>query len=195
MRIKFFSTLITLLLASVVSVASAAEGPRYIFYFIGDGMGFGVLSSTMAFNRAMNGGPDNMTMTMLPVASAITTYSASSPVTDSAAAGTALATGHKTKNGMLGMDADTVAVKSAAEVLRDNGYAIGIITTVAPDDATPGAFYAHQPYRGMYYEIGADAARSNFDFIAGGYLRGLKDDKGNPTDLLELFEKNNVLVK
>ena len=195
MRIKFLLTLMAVFLASVGSVASPTTGPRYIFYFIGDGMGFGVLSSTMAFNRAMNGGPDKMTMTMLPVASAITTYSASSPVTDSAAAGTALATGHKTKNGMLGMDADTIAVKSAAEVLRDTGYAIGIITTVAPDDATPGAFYAHQPYRGMYYEIGADAARSGFDFIAGGYLRGLKDSKGNPTDLLELFEKNDVLVK
>jgi len=80
MRIKFLSTLMAIFMATVVSVASAAEGPRYIFYFIGDGMGFGVLSSTMAFNRAMNGGPDNMTMTMLPVASAITTYSASSPV-------------------------------------------------------------------------------------------------------------------
>ena len=78
MRIKFLLTLMAVFLASVGSVASPTTGPRYIFYFIGDGMGFGVLSSTMAFNRAMNGGPDKMTMTMLPVASAITTYSASS---------------------------------------------------------------------------------------------------------------------
>lgn len=133
-------------------------------------------------------------MMQFPVASQSTTHSASSPVTDSAAAGTALAAGCKTKNGMLGMSPDTVAVTSVAKQLFDNGYGIALVTSVPPDDATPGAFYAHVPNRGMYYEIGKQAAESGYDFIAGSNLRGTKDKDGNPNDLIDTFKANGVEI-
>ena len=176
----------------VLGVQAAA--PKYIFYFIGDGMGLGAVSLTQNYGRMVLGNDSLLTMTKFPVASFATTYSASSPVTDSAAGGTALATGHKTKNGMIGMSADTVAVVSIATQLQAKGYGVGLITTVSPDDATPASFYAHQPNRGMSYEIGCDCANSGFEFVAGAGLRGLKKSDGESTDLLAVFKQNKVAV-
>lgn len=184
--------LITALMLGGVSVAWAAA-PRYIFYFIGDGMGMGHVMATETYNRMVLGNDTPLVMMQFPVAGQAMTYSASSTVTDSAAAGTALSTGSKTRNGMLGMDADTVSVTSIARYLHDDGYGVGLVTTVAPDDATPGAFYAHVSSRSMYYEIGCQAAASGYEFIAGSQWRGAVDRKtGEPTDLYEVIERSGV---
>lgn len=190
MNLRRFISII--LLGAAVALNAAA--PKYIFLFIGDGMGVGSVSLAQTYNRIVLGNDSLINMMQFPYASLAFTHSASSPVTDSAAAGTALSTGNKTRNGMLGMDADSVNVTSIASILHDNGYGVGLVTTVSPDDATPASFYAHVPYRGMYYEIGRQAATSGYEFIAGANLRGLKDKKGNETDLLKVFEENNVSV-
>lgn len=189
------SRFISFALCAVTALGSlAADAPKYVFYFIGDGMGMGQVMAAEAYNRTVLGNDDHILMMQFPVASQSTTFSASSPVTDSAAAGTALATGSKTRNGMLGMNADTVAVTSVAKQLFDQGWGVALVTSVPPDDATPGAFYAHVPARGMYYEIGTQAAESGYDFIGGSNLRGLKDKEGNDTGLLDRFAKNGVEV-
>lgn len=170
-----------------------ARTPKYIFYCIGDGMGMGSVMSADIFNRVLNGPDARLNMMQMPVASQQLTYSASSDVTDSAAAGTALATGHKTRNSMLGMTPDSVAVNSIAKTLYDRGYGIGLVTTVSPDDATPGAFYAHVPERHQYYTIGCQAAESGYHFIAGSQWRGTHDKAtGQPGDLYEIFAANGV---
>jgi len=185
---------LTLIVATVALTASAADAPRYIFYFIGDGMGMGPVMSAVTYKRLVHPGSAPLTMTSFPVAGFCQTWSASTPVTDSAAAGTALSTGTKTKNGMLGMGPDTVSVTSMARILKDHGWGVGIITTVAPDDATPGAFYAHVPKRSMYYDVDIQAARSGYDFIAGSGLRGATDKEGNPTDVMDVLAENDVKV-
>ena len=190
MKFRFLTSLI-IVCAAIIAQATT---PKYIFYFIGDGMGPGAVSVTEAYRRMVLGLPGHLNMLSLPVASTATTYSASSPVTDSAAAGTALSSGHKTTNGMLGMTPDSTSVVSMAETLHNNGFGIGLVTSVAPDDATPAAFYAHRPHRSMYYEIGLDAAASGYEFIAGGNLRGLKDKNGTPTDLMATLRTNEVAV-
>lgn len=182
------------LVSAAVFAATAGESPRYVFYFIGDGMGLGHVNAAQAYNRMVRGNKEPLLMMQFPVASVATTYSASWPVTDSAAAGTALATGHKTANGMLGMTPDTVAVQSVAADLFREGWGVGIVTSVTPDDATPGAFYAHQPTRSRYFEIGKQAAESGYQFIAGSTLRGVKDKDGNPTGLLEVLSQSGVDV-
>ena len=83
-------------------------------------------------------------MTTFPYSGHASTYSKSNGITDSAVAGTCLATGSKTKNGMLGLDADSARLTTIAEELKAQGWGIGIMTTVAIDHATPGAFYAHE---------------------------------------------------
>lgn len=187
---KLFSVLAA---ASAVALSAQANELKYIFYYIGDGMGMGPSVAAEMYNRHTLGNSTPITMMQFPVAGMCLTYSTSSPVTDSAAAGTALATGVKTKNGMLGMGPDTVAVKSIAKDLQDAGYGIGIITSVGADDATPGAFYAHVPNRGMRYEIDLDAAASGYQFISGAGFNGLYKD-GVSTGALEAIKDAGYTV-
>lgn len=177
-----------------VSVAATASDAKYVFYFIGDGMGMGPVMTAETYNREILKNDRPLLMMQFPVVGWCSTYSASSVITDSAAAGTALSTGTKTKNSMLGMDPDTTAVTSIARYFKDDGYGVGIVTSVASDDATPGAFYAHVPSRKEYYTIGRQAAESGYEFIAGAGLRGITDKDGNPTDLLDIMEQNGVRV-
>ncbi|MDE5797213.1 MAG: alkaline phosphatase, partial [Muribaculaceae bacterium] len=173
MKKKHFA--LSIALAGLCALTAGAETPKYIFYFIGDGMGMGHVMATRNYLRTVHN-PDSLPLMMtFPVASPVQTYSFSSTTTDSAAAGTALSTGNKTNNYMLGVSPDTIPVTSIAVNLKDQGYGIGIITSVAPDDATPGAFYAHVRDRKLFDDITADAAASGYDLIAGAGLRGSAD--------------------
>ncbi|MDE7409731.1 MAG: alkaline phosphatase [Muribaculaceae bacterium] len=155
-------------LAAVATMTMTADDAKYVFYFIGDGMGLGHVNATEAYNRDVLHGDQPILMMTFPVASQARSYSASSPITDSAAAGTALATGFKTKNSMIGMDPDSVAVNSIAVDFMNAGYAVGVGTTVQADDATPAAWYAHAENRGMKETIAPQAAESGLSFLAGG---------------------------
>lgn len=180
-------------LFALVALGVAAQSPKYIFYYIGDGMGMGPIVAAQNYNRLILKNDKPLTMMQMPVVGWALTYSASSDITDSAAAGTALATGSKTKNYMLGMNADTVAVTSIAKILHDKGYGVAIATSVSPDDATPGAFFAHVPNRSMTYQIGCDMAASGYEFVAGAGLRGTETD-GKPNDLLDRFAAEGVQI-
>lgn len=119
-------------------------------------------------------------MTTFPYSGHASSYSKSNGITDSAAAGTCLATGSKTTNGTLGLDEHGDRLKTIAEELKDENWGIGIMTTVAIDHATPAAFYAHVPDRDKYYRIGIQLAESQFDFFGGAgfhHPNGKKDDK------------------
>lgn len=194
MKIRTFSLSLLTALAVWLSTAATAQAPRYIFYLIGDGMGNAVVNAAQTYLRHTAGPESSLNMLRMPVGGQIMTYSASTPVTDSAAAGTALATGRKTNNGMLGVTPDTVAVTSVASQLHDMGYGVALVTSVAPDDATPGAFYAHVPSRKMYTAIGRQFADSPFEFLAGASLRGLKDKQGADTGLEEYIAGRDIDV-
>lgn len=186
--------LLSALIALAGATASAQDAPKYVFYFIGDGMGTGPVMVAETYRRQILNADNLLTMNQFPVASVAMTYSASTPVTDSAAAGTALSTGSKTNNGMIAMNADTVSVTSIANDFKAAGYGVGVVTNVAPDDATPSVFYAHVPKRSQYYDINKQFPEGSVDFLAGSALRGLKDENDNPTDILELYNKNNIAV-
>ncbi|MBQ6254597.1 MAG: alkaline phosphatase [Bacteroidales bacterium] len=139
------------------------EKVKNVILIIGDGMGVGSVASWMiennyaptCFDRAQFAGFSK-------------TYSANSKVTDSAASGTAMACGVKTNNGMLGMNPDTVAVKSIAEFAREKGLPVGIVVSSYILDATPGAFYAHVTKRGDRKGIIDDLIKFKPDVIVGG---------------------------
>lgn len=170
-----------------------AQTAKYVFYYIGDGLGLGTVQATQNYNREVLGNPEPLHIMQMPVVGWAQTWSANNDVTDSAAAGSALSTGHKTKNSMLGMTPDSVAVPSIAKILFDRGWGVAIGTSVAVDDATPAAFYAHVPKRHYYYEIGCQLAETGYQFVGGGALRGtVVDDK--TTDLLDHFAANNVQI-
>lgn len=183
------------LLVGAFCLALAANAtPKYIFMFIGDGMGMGHVMATETYNRLVLNNDENILMMQFPVASMAMTYSASSPVTDSAAAGTALATGHKTKNGMIGMTPDSVAVTSIATELKAQGYGVGLVTSVAYDDATPAAFYAHQINRGMYEEINADGAKCGFNFLGGAGTHVAEKSKEKAEQVFDNYRANGFTV-
>lgn len=154
--------------AAAASFAIMAENAKYVFYFIGDGMGLGHVNATEVYNRDVLKSNQPILMMTFPVASQARTFSTSSPITDSAAAGTALSSGHKTKNSMIGMNPDTVPVNSIAIDFMKAGYAVGVGTTVQADDATPAAWYAHAANRNMKESIAPQAAQSGLSFLAGG---------------------------
>ena len=183
---------LTMVLSAVCVVAGAT--PKYVFMFIGDGMGMGHVMAADTYHRRVLGNEGNILMMQFPVASAATTYSYSSPVTDSAAAGTALAAGVKTNNYTVGVNPDSVAVTSIATELKAQGYGVGIVTSVAYDDATPAAFYAHQVDRKMYAEINRDGARSNFDFIAGAYTLMARKDTAACQAIFDDYRANGYAV-
>lgn len=151
----------------------AADGysqtAKYIFYFIGDGMGIPQRAAASAYA----GKP--LTVDTFPAQGVTTTSAADRFITDSAAAGTAMASGIKTKVGIVGLDPDLRPVKTLAEMAKERGKKVGIVSSVSIDHATPAAFYAHVPSRSMYHEIGMALVKSGFDFFGGG---GFKDPEG-----------------
>ena len=154
---------------------------KYVFYFIGDGMGVNQVNGTETYLAAMEGriGTSPLCFAQFPHVGLVTTFSGTNGVTDSAAGGTALATGHKTKNGTIGMETDlSTKVKSIAEKAKAEGKAVGIATSVSVDHATPASFYAHVKDRGMYYQIGKDLIAADFDFYAGSDFLQPKGENG-----------------
>ncbi len=189
-----------LLLFVLLAVAAQAQQAKYVFLFIGDGMGLNQVNTTEMYMGEQAGriGTEPLTFASFPVAGMATTYSASNSITDSAAGGTALATGRKTYNGAIGVDAEKNTVTSVAEQAKKAGRRVGIATSVSIDHATPASFYAHRPDRGMYYEIAQDMLKAGFDFYAGGgFLRPNKtfDGKEAPSIFPQIEEAGYTLAR
>ena len=194
---KKLSFIITFVFLSILFVQ--AQQAKYVFYFIGDGMGVNQVLGTEMYRSELKGeiGITPLLFTQFPFATVATTFSATNGVTDSAAAGTALATGNKTKNGTLGMKKDLeTKINSVAAWAKDKGCRVGIGTSVSVDHATPAAFYAHQPDRGMYYEIALDLPKAGFDFYAGGgFLKPTTTaDKKEAPSIFPIFEEAGYTV-
>jgi alkaline phosphatase len=151
----------------------AEEGkPKYIFYFIGDGLGSSQRQLSEYYYKEISGNKDaKLTINSMPIAGIITSYSNNSLVTDSAAGGTALATGHKTDNGVIGKTAEGNDVINLVEAAQKMGWLTGVVTTTRLTHATPASFSAHNISRNNENEIAVDMADSNITFFAGGGWR------------------------
>ena len=168
---------------------------KYVFYFIGDGMGFAHIALTEAYNSAKQGkiGSEPLTFTQFPAMGMATSYSASNMITCSSAAGTALSTGHKTNNHMLGVAPDSSNLYSIASFIHDSGYKVGVMTSVTIDHATPASFYAHAPYRNDYYAIAAQLPQSGYEFFGGGGFGGIAK-QGDNKPVYEIVAENGYTV-
>ena len=189
-RISLFSLMLILAVGCFGEV-------KYIFYMIGDGMGPNQVLAAETYSAALEGriGRNPLRMTSFPYTGFATTYSASNGITDSSAAGTALATGHKTNNGCLGVDKDSLPVMSIAEELHNAGWPVGIMTSVAIDHATPGAFYAHVNNRGMYYQVGTQLAETDYEFFGGaGFHEPVNDQDASAPNLYDYCEAHDYVI-
>lgn len=154
-----------LLLALLVTGCSSEPKVKYVFYFIGDGMGVNEVIGTNLYNQANSQG--NVNFTGFPVVNFITTVSANSLVTDSSAAGTALASGTKIDNGVVGVDPDGNWTGNLTEWAHAAGFGTGVATSVGVNHATPASFVAHTASRNGYEEISLQMIDSPVDFMAG----------------------------
>lgn len=186
------------LLSVCATLTYGAQVPKYIFLFIGDGMGMNHVELTQLYTEKVgtDTGERSLLFPTFPVMTQVCTRSASHLITCSSAAATALATGKKTTNYVIGMDAKKQhGLKSLAHQLKDKGYKIGLITSASIDHATPGGFYASQPDRSMYYEIGVDAANSGFNFFGGaGLLEPRSKRTPSAPSLYDLFHQKGYTM-
>ncbi len=192
---KLWMAVLLTFIAALTTMACAADGaapkPKYVFLMIGDGMGVPQRMSADLYKNIEAGGQPGeaagvLLMNRFPVKGLTTTHPIGAPITDSAAAATALACGEKTKNGRLSIDANgQTKFKSIAYTAKEAGMKVGIVSSVPIDHATPAAFYACENSRGNYYEIAAQAASSGFNYFAGQYFLGGKPDKckGRPSPI------------
>jgi len=176
--------------------ALAADAPKNVIYLIGDGMATAQRQVAEYYYQELTGNKNaRLVMNTLPVAGINTTHSASSLVTDSAAAGTALATGVKTDNGTLGQLPDGTKVTSLLEGAQKKGMATGLVTTTRLTHATPAAFIAKNVSRDNENEIADDYAASNIDYFAGGgyrhFVAGKDSKRKDGKDLVASLAKND----
>ncbi|OCK53453.1 alkaline phosphatase [Chryseobacterium sp. CBo1] len=135
---------------------------KNVILLIGDGNGLSQISSSVLTNKGQ------LTLTQLKNIGLIKTTAADNFTTDSAAGATAFATGKKTKNRFIGVDAEGKKIPNLTEILSEKGFNTGVITTDEIVGATPSAFYAHQKDRGMEKEIAEDLLTSKLTFFASG---------------------------
>lgn len=190
---RFFSTLSILLIA----LLGFAEGKaKYVFYFIGDGMGVNQVNAAETYLGALEGriGIKELCFASFPNVGLVNTQSATNGVTDSAAGGTALSTGNKTKNGALGVLKDlTTPVSSIAEWAQEADAAVGITTSVSIDHATPASFYAHIGSRNESYKIGEQLTKTDVDFYGASDFVSPNNPNGG-SDLYEQAKANGFTI-
>ena len=189
-----------MLLVAAVAIMAVSCGKekqaKYVFYFIGDGMGFSHISLTEGYKATVEGktGNEPLCFTQFPVMGMATSYSANKYITCSSAAGTALATGTKTNNGMLGTAPDSSNLTAISYKIHKAGIPVGVTTSVTIDHATPGAFYANSTARSDYYSIGEQLATSGFEFFGGGGFYGAKDKREAEKSLYDLAAENGYSI-
>ena len=144
---------------------SAEETTPAIILFIGDGMGETHRTAARWFAVGQSG---QLIMDTLPISGWSKTASADSSITDSAAAATAMATGEKTNNGVIGMSPAGAILTTILEIAQEHGLAVGLVTTVQLSHATPASFAAHVPDRNQMTEIAIQMIEHHPNVLLGG---------------------------
>lgn len=135
---------------------------KNIILLIGDGMGLAQIYSGITANYG------DLNLAQFLNIGFSKTAASDSYITDSAAGATAMATGKKSRNRAIGVDSNFVSVPNLPDRLKPLGIKTGLISAGNITDATPAAFYAHQPYREMEKEIAHDYLKTPVEILIGG---------------------------
>ncbi|MCL5935751.1 MAG: alkaline phosphatase, partial [Firmicutes bacterium] len=165
-----FSLLLTML-TGIGNPAQAQTGSvKNVIMLIPDGMSVGGPTLARWYKQTALGQADSLAMDEI-ASGLVRTHWAKGPVTDSAPAGTAFATGHKTDDGQIGVLTAEEGKKPVATVLEAaklQGKATGIIATSEIMHATPAAFTSHDPSRGNYNALMKQQVYNDIDVVMGG---------------------------
>ena len=142
-----------------------AFGVKNVIFCIGDGMGLSQVALTRTKAAGLAG---KLYMEKMPVTGLVRTHSANATVTDSAAAGTALACGIKTNNGTIGMNPDGIVYQSILEAAKEQGMRTALVATSTISHATPASFASHVQSRGSEAEISSQMLANKVNVMFGG---------------------------
>ena len=134
---------------------------KNVILLIGDGMGPAQIQAGLTANHG------SLNMLQCRNIGFSQTRAANNDNTDSAAGATAMASGKKTNNRYIGMDAQGKPISNLPDTLATHGIKSGIITCGDVTDATPAAFYGHQTERTLSTAIAADLLKSHVDILVG----------------------------
>ena len=197
---------LAMLLACIPAVGMAEEAaaatPKYVFMFIGDGMGNPQVAATQYYLGSIENPdsefpvPANLSFTQFPYLGMVTTYDASSFCPDSASTATSMASGEKTLSGVINYDVNLeTPFKLVTEYAKEAGKKIGVISSVSLDHATPAAYYAKQPSRNDYYEIAVQGITgSTVDYLGGGGFKKPNGKDGDQTSIWDLAAENGWTI-
>lgn len=184
--------------ATTADSNTSAQKAKYVFMFIGDGMSAAQANATEIYLGSLKGNSPQLTklnFSKFPVRGMKTTYASDSFIPDSASSGTAMASGHKTADGIINMDpGKKTKYTSMAEDAKKKGMKVGIVSSVSIDHATPAVFYAHQPSRNNYYDIALELGKSGFDYFGGGGLLQPTGKEKDKPDAYEIIKKDGYTI-
>ena len=185
-----------IIIAILLAVTTFVNAQKYVFLFIGDGMGQADVDLYEAYLAEKDGkeGFVQSNISKIPLLSMCTTHCKNRRITDSGAAGSAIACGQKFNVGEIAYSETGNQPKSIAKVAKEKGMKVGIISTAPMNHATPASFYANQPTRKNYYQIGLQLAESNFDFFGGGGLLKQTGNKKDEKDLMTIYQESGYLT-
>lgn len=163
--------------------------PKNIIFLIGDGMGLAQITLGMLANG------DKTALEEYPVVGLHKSRSSDNLITDSAAAATAFSCGVRTYNGAIGVDADTLPVKTILEMAEDEGLATGLVATSTIVHATPASYAAHDPYRKNYEAIAKDFLDVDVDVLIGGGKKYFERREFDDENLLDSLRARGYIVQ
>ncbi len=166
-----------------IQLEASHKSPQNIIILVGDGMGAEHMGAAWMVNKGA------LYMTQLPVAAHVNTLNSEGQITDSAAASTAFATGEKTRNGRIGMNAQGDKLSSIATHARKRGMKTGLVVTKPITDATPAGFYASVLKRGDTKSIASQLLHAEMSVLIGSGRRDFTPDQ------LDELEKNTPVLK
>ena len=182
--------------AAEKSLFSASKSPntaQNIILLIGDGMGISQITAGMYASDSI------LNLERFKSIGLQKTDAANHLVTDSAAGATAFATGKKTNNGVVGMDAQLKSAKNIIEYVKEKGLAAGLVATSQIAHATPAAFFAHHPKRAKMENIAAQLLTTDVDLLIGGgqnHFEARKDNRNISKELAQKgYQVNSFMTK
>jgi len=172
---------------SQTTTTQATKTPPNIIFLVGDGMGLSQVSSAYYFGE---GEPNFSRFKTIGLSK---TSSGSHKITDSGAGANAFSTGKKTYNGSIGVDMDTLPLKTITEELSEKGWSVGLISTSSITHATPAAFYAHVSNRRDEEKIATYLLNSSVDIFIGGGKKFFFERKDS-TNYFPLLQQNGFVM-
>ncbi len=202
---KVIALLLTAMMCLTLTAFASEEAPKtakYVFFFIGDGMGSPQITSTRYFLGTANNPdakyptPSDLSFTTFEHTGLMTTYDSTSFCPDSASTASSMASGEKTLSGVINYDVNKEnPFKLVSEYAKEAGKKVGVLTTVSVDHATPAAFYAKVPSRNSYYDIAVQGFEGKtLDLLGGGGFKQPTGKEKDQKDVMEIAKENDWTI-